>query len=58
MFTSLDKALAAIIMGILFVLNSLFHISIPNFMTPDNINQVLAVLTPIIVYLIPNKPAT
>ena len=55
MFTSADKALAAIIMGLIFLANSWFHITIPGWLSPDNINQVLAVLTPILVYLIPNK---
>lgn len=58
MFTQADKALAAIVMGVLFLLNTWFHVTIPGFLTVDNINQVLAVLTPIIVYLIPNKPPT
>ncbi|MCK9361857.1 hypothetical protein M0Q28_06585 [Patescibacteria group bacterium] len=55
MFTSVDKALAAIVMGLAFLLNSWFHISVPGWLTPDSINQVLAVLTPLVVYLIPNK---
>lgn len=58
MFTQADKALAAIIMGVLFILNSWFHVTIPGFLTEANIDQVLAVLTPILVYLIPNKPKT
>lgn len=55
MFTSADKALAAIVMGVLFLLTSWFHITLPGFLTEANIDQVLAVLTPILVYLIPNK---
>jgi hypothetical protein len=57
MFTQSDKALAAIIMGVLFLANSWFHVEIPSFLSADNINQLLAVLTPILVYLIPNKKA-
>lgn len=58
MFTSADKALAAIVMALAFLANAWFHISIPGWLTPDNVNQVLAVLTPILVYVIPNKPKT
>ena len=56
MFTSADKAIAAIILGVAFLANSWFHVTIPNWLTTDNINQVLAVLLPVVVYFLPNKP--
>lgn len=56
MFTSVDKAIVALIMAICFLLNTWFHVSIPGFITADNITQLLAVLTPIVVYWWPNKP--
>lgn len=56
MFTTADKAIVAIVMGVCFLLQSWFHIQIPGFINADNITQALALLTPILVYLIPNKP--
>jgi hypothetical protein len=55
-FTDANKAIVAIVMGVCFLLNSWFHVTIPGFITADNINQLLAVLTPVLVWLIPNKP--
>ncbi len=55
MFTTYDKAIVAIVMGVCFLLNSWFHISIPGFITADNVTQVLGILTPILVYVFPNK---
>jgi hypothetical protein len=57
MFTSLDKALVALVMALVFIAQSVFHVSIPGWLTADNVNQVIAVLTPILIYVIPNKPA-
>jgi len=58
MFSSADKAIAAIIFGIVFLLQTWAHVSIPGWLTPDNVTQVLAVVLPIVVYWIPNKPKT
>jgi hypothetical protein len=55
MFTSLDKAIVAIVMAFAFLATTLFHVSIPGWLNEANVTQVLAVLTPILVYLIPNK---
>lgn len=55
MFTTWDKAIVAIIMGILFLANTWFGFTIPGFLTSDNITQVLAILSPILVYFFPNK---
>lgn len=56
MFTSVDKAIVAVVLGVCFLLNSWFHVQIPGFITADNINQLLAIATPVLVYLLPNKP--
>lgn len=53
MFTSFDKALIAVIMGALYILNSVFGINLG--FTEAQVGTVIGVLTPILVYLIPNK---
>lgn len=53
MFTSFDKALVALIMGALYILNSAFGISLG--FTEAQVASVIGILTPIIVYMIPNK---
>lgn len=55
MFSSVDKALVAIVMGLAFLATTIFHVSIPGWLNEANVTQVLAVLTPILVFLIPNK---
>ena len=53
MFTSLDKALAALIMAVVFLINNFteFHFAV----TPEVVNGIVGVLTPLAVYFIPNK---
>lgn len=53
MFTSMDKAIAALIMGIVFLINNFtgFHFAV----SPEVANGIAAALTPILVYLVPNK---
>lgn len=55
MFTSMDKALVALIMGALFIMNSVFGVNLG--FTEAQVSAVIGVLTPILVYLIPNKTA-
>lgn len=55
MFTSMDKALTALVMAVLFLLNSAFGISFG--LTEAQVATILTVLTPLLVYLIPNKSA-
>lgn len=55
MFTTADKALAAIVMGVATLATLWFHVEIPGWLNESAVAQVLAVLTPILVYLIPNK---
>jgi hypothetical protein len=53
MITRFDKAIVALIMSIFGLLNVIWEIPIP--FTEDQLSTILAVLTPILVYLIPNK---
>jgi hypothetical protein len=56
MFTSVDKALVALVMAILFMLNYFFGISVP-FLSQDTVTTAISLLTPILVYFVPNKTA-
>lgn len=56
MFTSIDKALVAMIMGVLFILQTFFGVSIA-FLTPDAVATIVGLLTPVLVWAIPNKAA-
>ena len=53
MFTSFDKAIVAVIMGILLILEQIFGWSFG--LTEEGVTVILAVLTPIFVYFFPNK---
>jgi hypothetical protein len=55
MFTSLDKALVALIMGILYILNTFAGINIG--LSAETVGSIIGILTPILVYLVPNKAA-
>jgi hypothetical protein len=55
MFTSIDKALAALLMGVVAILDQLFGIDIG--LGEDTVTAIAAALTPILVWLVPNKPA-
>lgn len=53
MFTTMDKALAAVVMGILSILNLAFGFNLG--IDPATLSGIIAAITPIVVYLIPNK---
>ena len=53
MFTSIDKALVALVMAVLSILNLVFGINIG--FAPETISTVIAAITPFLVWLIPNK---
>jgi hypothetical protein len=55
MYTAYDKAIAAAVIAIVGLLALIFHWSVPGWLTETNIMQVLVVVTPIVVGLIPNK---
>jgi hypothetical protein len=55
MFTSIDKALVAVVMGILSVLNLMFGFVPPEWASAENVSMVIAGLTPVLVWLVPNR---
>lgn len=56
MFTSADKAIVAIIMGLVFLVNTYFGLGIN--VDPNLINTIVALVTPLLVYIVPNKTNT
>lgn len=54
MFTSIDKALVAAVMGVLFILQTYTGISLP-WATPETVSTIIGLLTPVLVWAIPNK---
>ena len=54
MFTSVDKALVAAIMGILFIVQTYTGFKLP-WATPDAIATIIGLVTPVLVWAIPNK---
>lgn len=55
MFTSIDKALVALIMSGIFLLNFFFGINL-GAVSQETVATVVSLLTPILVWAIPNKP--
>lgn len=55
MVTSYDKAIAMVVLGIASLGVLVFHWAVPGWLTETNIEQVIAVLGPIIVAITPNK---
>ena len=55
MFTQIDKALVAIIMAVLFLLNTFTGWDLG--ITEGTVNAIIGVLTPILVYFVPNASA-
>ena len=55
MFTSIDKALVALIMSVIFLLNFFFGFNL-GFVTQETVATVVSLLTPILVWATPNKP--
>lgn len=53
MFTTIDKAIAALVMAMIFLINSFtgWHLGI----SEDTVNAVAGVLTPLLVWLVPNR---
>ena len=54
MFSSIDKALTAAIMGILFIVQTYTGVSI-GWLTPETVSTIIGLLTPVLVWAIPNK---
>jgi hypothetical protein len=53
MITSFDKAIAALIMGLIYIANTFFGFNFG--LTEDAVTAIVAALTPILVWLVPNK---
>ena len=54
MFTSIDKALAAAVMGILFIVQTYTGFSL-SWVTPETVSTIIGLITPVLVWAIPNK---
>ena len=54
MFTSIDKALVAAIMGVLFIVQTYAGLQLP-WVTPDTITTIIGLITPVLVWAVPNK---
>lgn len=55
MFTSIDKALTALVMATLFLLNQFAGLDLG--LSAETVAAVIAAATPVLIYLIPNKAA-
>lgn len=53
MFTSIDKALVSLVMAVIYLLNEFFGIQLN--IPADTVSVIVPVLTPLLVYLVPNK---
>ena len=54
MFTSIDKALVAMVMGLLFIIQTYTGFSLA-WLTPDTVATIIGLITPVLVWAIPNK---
>ena len=54
MFTSIDEALVAAIMGVLFIVQTYTGLQLP-WVTPDTITTIIGLITPVLVWAVPNK---
>lgn len=54
MFTSIDKALVAMVMGLLFILQTYTGLSVA-WLTPDTVATIIGLITPVLVWAIPNR---
>ena len=56
MFTSFDKAIVAIIMGVIYLINSTFGLNIG--VSADTVNALVVAISPLLIWLVPNKATT
>lgn len=54
MITSVDKALIAMVMGILFILNTYFGLNV-SWISQETVATIIGLITPVLVWAIPNK---
>lgn len=53
MYTSLDKAIVALVMGVIGIIGVLWK---PLNVSPEAVASVIGIVTPLLVYLWPNAP--
>jgi hypothetical protein len=56
MYTSIDKALVALAGAVVYLLTALFGVNV-SWLSPEMIQNGVTFLTPLLVWLVPNKPA-
>lgn len=54
MFSSIDKALVALVMGLLFIIQTYTGFS-TSWITADTVSTIVGLITPVLVWAIPNK---
>lgn len=54
MFTSIDKALVALVMGLLFIIQQFTGFNL-GWISQETVTTVIGLLTPVLVWAIPNK---
>jgi hypothetical protein len=54
MYTSIDKAIIAAVMAVIFLLQT-NGVLLPDFLTQDWVTNLVAIATPLVVWWIPNK---
>lgn len=54
MFTSIDKALVALVMAALYLLNTFTGVHI-DFLSETTVTTAISLLAPVLVYIVPNK---
>jgi hypothetical protein len=57
MFTSIDKAIVAMVMGLLFILQTYFGLN-TSWISQETVATLIGLLTPVLVWAIPNKTPT
>ena len=54
MFSSIDKALVAMVMGILFIVQTYFGFN-TSWISQETVATIIGLITPVLVWAIPNK---
>lgn len=57
MFTTIDKALVALIGAVVYLASALFGIELA-WLTSEMIQNAVTILTPLLVWIVPNKTAS
>jgi hypothetical protein len=53
MFTTFDKALAALVMALIYMANTFLNTGLT--ISEETVNTVISLITPVLVWLVPNK---